>query len=93
MQSLPSLERPSLHFFTFATQARKAWAKQWHRRLCMVRRRMILKETIAMETHTVLDVAISNQVVIYEIKENESAKSEFRTPRVTDHAEDGIPSE
>jgi protein CpxP len=38
-----------LHFFTFATQARKAWAKQWHRRLCMVRRHMILKETNAME--------------------------------------------
>jgi hypothetical protein len=52
-----------------------------------------LLEAIAKETQTVLGVAVSNQVVIFEIKENESAKSESPTPSVTDPDEGGTPSE
>jgi hypothetical protein len=52
-----------------------------------------LLEAIARETQTVLGVAVSNQVVIFEIKENESAKSESPTPGDTDPDEGGTPSE
>lgn len=52
-----------------------------------------LLEAIVTETQTVLDVTVSNQLVIYEIKENELEKTGALTSRVTDHAESAPPPE
>ena len=46
-----------------------------------------------METHTVLDVAVTNQLVFFEVKENESAEIESLASGVTNRAEGGMPSE
>ncbi len=52
-----------------------------------------LLETVAQETQTVLDVAISNRMVFFEIKEPEVAKSKSLPPPATQHASGGALSE
>ncbi len=52
-----------------------------------------LLETVAKETHTVLDVAISNRMVFFEIRKPEQADHESQAPLAIEPAKDGIPSE
>lgn len=52
-----------------------------------------LLETVAKETQTVLDVAISNRMVFFEIREPESADHESLPPPATQHAGGETPPE
>ncbi|RKX43455.1 MAG: hypothetical protein DRP64_08160 [Verrucomicrobia bacterium] len=52
-----------------------------------------LLETVAEETRTVLDVAISNRMVFFEIREPEATDHESSAPLVTEHAAGGSLSE
>jgi len=52
-----------------------------------------LLETVAQETQTVLDVAISNRMVFFEIREPEAANSKSLAPSATQHAAGGTLSE
>jgi hypothetical protein len=52
-----------------------------------------LLKAIAKETGNVLDVTVSNRLVIYEIREDDSVEPDSVAPRVTDHVKSETPPE